>query len=57
MPVVDLVRALPFMGRIRATNVLRRVPVSAGRSIGSMTLREREMLVCLLADTRPGQRP
>ena len=48
MHVLDLVLALPKVGRVTAMKVLKKVRVSPSRAVGDLTLLERSEIVSLI---------
>jgi hypothetical protein len=49
MVVQDLLMAQHFWGRVRARRLLSAIPLSEGKTIGSMTERQRRTVAALLA--------
>ena len=49
MKVVDLLLAVPKVGRVKVNKVLRRLGVSPSKTVGGLSERQRQALVELLA--------
>lgn len=53
MHVYDLIRALPSVGKVKASAILRRESISPVKAIGELSPRQRRVLIIALAGYRP----
>ena len=48
MPVIDLLRALPYVGNVRAPQIMERAAISPRRRIGGLGVKQKERLLALI---------